>query len=240
MSADIHTLTGAYAADALDHDERRLFERHLDDCDACTREVAELQATAARLGAAVAVPPPSDLRERVLAEIERTRQERPRARPPAAARRGRFDRLLPAAAALVLLTAGAGVVVDHYRDRAADLEQHQERLDGVMAAPDARMVESHGDDGAMARAVVSASMGEAVLVVDRMAPAPQEHTYELWVIDDEGATPAGMFDVDERGRTTRLVAGDFSGARAIGVTIEPMGGSPQPTSEPVMVLELGT
>lgn len=243
MTADIHTLTGAYAADALDADERRLFERHLDACDACAREVAELQATTARLGAAVAQAPPPDLRARVMAEIDRTRQEAPRL-PAGHARgpepRSRWSRLAaPVAAGFALLAVAAGAVVTYYHGEMTELEQHQARVNEVMAAPDMRMVETHGDDGAMARAVVSPSMGEAVLVVDRMAPAPREHTYELWVIDDEGATPAGMFDVDDRGRVTQLLAGDFADARAIGVTVEPMGGSPQPTSDPVMVLELG-
>ena len=41
MSADLHTLTGAYAADALSGTERLAFERHLDDCPACAQEVRE-------------------------------------------------------------------------------------------------------------------------------------------------------------------------------------------------------
>lgn len=243
MTADIHTLTGAYAADALDDEERRFFERHLDDCEACAREVAELQATTARLGAAVAAPPPPDLRARVLAEIERTRQDGPRTRATAAtgrSRRARWAARLAPAAAFVLLAVGAGLVINHYDGRMDSLEQRQARVDEVMAAPDATMVETHGEDGTMARAVVSPSMGEAVLVVDRMAPAPSDHTYELWLMGDDGATPAGMFDVDDSGRTTQLVSGDFAGAYAIGVTVEPMGGSSEPTSEPVMMLELGT
>ena len=32
---DLHTLTGAYALDALDPDERDAFEAHLPDCDPC-------------------------------------------------------------------------------------------------------------------------------------------------------------------------------------------------------------
>lgn len=242
MTADIHTLTGAYAADALDADERRFFERHLDDCEACVREVAELQATTARLGAAVAVPPPPDLRARVLAEIERTRQEGPggTSTPGRDRRPGWTARVAAVAAAFALLAIGAGAAITHYHGQMVDLEQHQARVDEVMAAPDARMVESHGEDGAMARAVVSPSMGEAVLVVDRMAPAPSEHTYELWLIGDDGAIPAGLFDIDDTGRTTQLLSGDFDGAYAIGVTVEPMGGSPAPTSDPVMMLELGT
>ncbi|HYN16781.1 MAG TPA: zf-HC2 domain-containing protein, partial [Actinomycetes bacterium] len=53
MSADLHTLTGAFAAHALSDTERLAFERHLEACPACAQEVRELQATTARLGSAV-------------------------------------------------------------------------------------------------------------------------------------------------------------------------------------------
>ena len=37
-----HTLAGAYAMDALDGQDRARFERHLERCEECTREVAGL------------------------------------------------------------------------------------------------------------------------------------------------------------------------------------------------------
>ena len=74
MSGDLHTLTGAYAADALSETERLAFERHLDACPACDQEVRELTETAARLGSAVALPPPAALWDRVRAEAAATRQ----------------------------------------------------------------------------------------------------------------------------------------------------------------------
>ncbi|MFA9432745.1 anti-sigma factor domain-containing protein [Egicoccus sp. AB-alg2] len=248
MTADIHTLTGAYAADALDDDERRFFEQHLEACDACAQEVAELLATAARLGGAAAEPPPPDLKVRVLDEIDRTRQEAPRPRAGdgagstgTATGRPWWGRLLvPAAAVLVVLGIGVGVLVNDLYGRVDSLQDQQVRYEEILAAPDARWVETQGPDGSVGRVVLSPSRGEAVLLVDGMAPAPHEHTYELWVIDAAGATPAGVFDVDDRGRVSRVVTGDFTEAAAIGVTVEPEGGSPQPTSDPVMVLELGT
>ena len=68
MSGDLHTLTGAYAADALSETDRLAFERHLDACPACDQEIRELTETAARLGSAVALPPPAALWDRVRAE----------------------------------------------------------------------------------------------------------------------------------------------------------------------------
>lgn len=76
-TSDLHTLTGAYAAHALDLDEREGFERHLDNCPACALEVAEFTATLARIGAAQAVPVPREFKQRVMASLETTRQELP-------------------------------------------------------------------------------------------------------------------------------------------------------------------
>ena len=253
MTADIHTLTGAYAVDALDDEERRFFEQHLEACEPCAQEVAELLATAARLGAAAAEPPPAGMKAKVLAEVDRTRQEAPRPRVGGSDRAGRADvaggptgrpwwggLMLPAAAVLIVLGIGVGVLVNDLYGRLGSLEQEQVRYTEIMAAPDARWVEADGPDGSLGRVVLSASRGEAMMLVDGMDRAPQDHVYELWVIDEGGATPAGLFDVDDHGRMSRVVTGDFADAAAIGVTVEPAGGSPQPTTDPVMVLELGT
>lgn len=255
MTADIHTLTGAYAVDALDDEERRFFEQHLEACDPCAQEVAELLATAARLGAAAAEPPPPGLKAKVLAEVDHTRQDAPRPRAGGSDPARRVDAdvtgapagrpwwgglRLPAAAVLVVLGIGVGVLVNDLYGRVGSLEQDQARYTEIMAAPDARWVEADGPDGSVGRALLSSSRGEAMLIVDGMDRAPADHVYELWVIDDAGATPAGLFDVDDRGRMARVVTGDFADAAAIGVTVEPAGGSPQPTTDPVMVLELGT
>ena len=46
---DIHALSGAYAVDALDDDERAQFEAHLAGCPSCRSEVDSLREAAALL-----------------------------------------------------------------------------------------------------------------------------------------------------------------------------------------------
>src|SRR5690349_5461481 len=65
---DQHALSGAYAVDALDADERARFEAHLATCADCREEVASLQEAAALLGTDP-VEPPSSVRDSVLAGI---------------------------------------------------------------------------------------------------------------------------------------------------------------------------
>jgi anti-sigma-K factor RskA len=108
----------------------------------------------------------------------------------------------------------------------------------VLAAADAETLTVEGPDGSFARVVVASSRGEAVFLTDGMPETSSDEIYELWLIDDDGPAPAGLFDVDERGRATRVLTGDLAGAAAIAVTVEPAGGSPQPTSDPLMVVEL--
>lgn len=274
MTADLHTLTGAYAVDALEEPEQLLVEGHLEQCAACRSEVAELQATACRLGDVVAEPVPAGLKDRVLAEIDQVRQEPPSSgrrlhgghlvegfatsdaggmdgndgggeggHELAARRRARgrswWDGLTaPAAAVVAVLVVGLVVLIAGPGDDGSEPVMASERALEVLAAPDADTLTVDGPDGSFARVVVAASRGEAVFLVDGLEPAPVEHTYELWLLDGDTATPAGLFDVDEHGRATRIVAGDLQAAEAIGVTVEPRGGSPEPTTAPILLVEL--
>jgi anti-sigma factor RsiW len=77
MRAEPHVLTGAYAAHALSDVERAAFQRHLETCPACAREVRELRATLARLGSATATAPPAGLWDRVRVEAAGWRRHRP-------------------------------------------------------------------------------------------------------------------------------------------------------------------
>ena len=79
----LHALSGAYAIDALDDDERAVFERHLPNCLDCQREVASLREAAALMADLSAVTPPPALRASVLAGITKIRPL-----PPVTAERG--------------------------------------------------------------------------------------------------------------------------------------------------------
>lgn len=238
---DIHTLTGAYALDALEGDERELFELHIRACDACAQEIAEFQATAAEMGAAAYEAPPASMKAAVLAEIDTVRQEAPVAKVTelSSYRDDWYHRLLaPAAAVLAIAVLGLTAIIANINGRIATMEAQTTRVADVVAAADARLIEMGGPEGASVRLVWSQARGEGVLLADGLPPAPGEQVYELWLIDETGAKPAGLFDADDGGRVTHVLTGDLTAVQAIGVTVEPAGGSPQPTSDPIMVAEL--
>lgn len=76
-AADLHELSGAFALDALDDDELRLFEAHLLECAECEREVDSFRAAAAMLAATVETRPPAHLAAAVFATAAAREQVRP-------------------------------------------------------------------------------------------------------------------------------------------------------------------
>lgn len=236
MAPDIHSLAGAYVLDALSESEREEFELHLRRCASCRREVEELQHTAVRLADPVAEPPPAALRDRIMDAVQRTPQLPPVVVEPRR-RRWRQQVLLPAAAALLLVVAGLVAVTARLADRVAELERSTVAAE-LLSAPDVQVVELRGQLPGVLRIVLSPTEEQALVIAAGLPPAPGEQVYELWWLQDGVAIPAAVFDVEEDGRLLRVVGPPAPGTSVLAVTIEPPGGSPQPTSEPVLVGEL--
>ncbi|MFF3306396.1 anti-sigma factor domain-containing protein [Streptomyces sp. NPDC002952] len=246
-TVDLHTLTGAYALHALSEDERGAFERHAADCEACTEEVRELTETAARLALAVSAVPRPELRARVLQRITTVRQDAPRTVPPprsarSAARPRGLSRWALAACVATAAALGGTTVWQH--DRAQDARQQAQRAEqrtdavaSVLGAPDARTRSAKLADGARGTVVVSKSLDEAVFIASGMAEPPAGKVYQLWFDDAGTMRSAGLMDP---GRTTEavLMEGSVDGASGMGVTVEPAGGSAEPTSSPVALMAL--
>ncbi|MFI6421979.1 anti-sigma factor domain-containing protein [Streptomyces sp. NPDC050842] len=246
-ATDPHTLTGAYALDALDPEERGAVRLHLAGCAACALEVEEFSETVARLGLAVAGTPTAALRAGVMERIATVRQEPPptgqAVRTTARGWLGvrRWTRW--ALAACLATAVGFGGVAAWQYESAGDARQEADRARAandavavVLAAPDARISTGRLDGGAVGTVVVSASLDRAVFAASGMAPPPPGKVYQLWYADGDGTMrPAGLMDPGAGAEAT-LLDGPVDGASGMGVTVEPAGGSPRPTSDPVAVL----
>ncbi|MGW7354126.1 anti-sigma factor [Streptomyces sp. NPDC054784] len=250
-AADLHTMTGAYSVHALPGPERVEFERHMADCPSCAQEVRELTATTERLGLAVSAVPPPEMRQRVLREIQTVRQEPPRV--PQQARSGGWSggrlRALPrfALAAVLAAVAGLGGVAvwqhqeaDEARQRADAGDRRAERLAEVLAAPDATVTTGKLPTGASASVVVSRDADRAAFFAAGLPEAPSGKVYQLWFSDSAGdMRPAGLLDSPAAAETV-LMDGPVGDASGMGITVEPAGGSAQPTSDPVALMEFAT
>ena len=209
---EIRSLLGAFALNATDAVEHGRIERHLATCDECANEVRMLTATAAELSW---LTDPADADE----VIERVASKLP------ARRRRIVTRLSVAVAAVSVAAAGVlgGVLVNERseNDRFADIVAGSVR--SVRLAP------QNGFDGT---GVLYIARNEAALILENVPDAGRERAYQLWAID--GVKPRSLGVIDGSGRVVRIVD-DPGTADRYAVTIEAEGGSPVPTTDPVLV-----
>lgn len=251
-NAELHTLTGAYALDALDRHERTEFENHLTDCEPCALEVRELTATAARLGLAAAEPAPQRMKDEVMRRIATVRQEPPhvaevpardRRRVHSAPRRPLLTRFA-LAACLVAAAALGGVAVwqqqqlGDARREARQAQAGAESVTRVLAAPDAAATSGKLSGGASGTVVVSRSQDRAVFFAQGLPSLSGGRVYQLWFSDAGGTMrSAGLVPRPTPGTSEAvLLDGPVGDASGMGITVEPAGGSRRPTTQPLALM----
>ena len=104
----------------------------------------------------------------------------------------------------------------------------------VLQAEDAESVTRTFDDGSTATVTRSKSMRQAVIITEGMADPGEGQVYELW-LQREGRMKAAGF-MPEGPDNVVLLSGDASTAEAVGITVEPEGGSPTPNFESAIVI----
>ncbi len=232
MSTDVHISAGAYALNALPSAEAQQFWSHLDDCELCREEVAGFTVTAAALGRSVAVSPSASLKQRVLAAVAVTRQLPPlvpRAENVRTLRRRPWPQLLAAAAAVTLVAVGgvvAGVVLDDDPDPVAE----------VLAADDLHRRTAPVNGGGSMTLISSVDLGRAVVLTEDLPPLPEGEVYQLWLLDEQDKAHATDVLIGSESPGAVLVPTEDPDYR-VAITREPVGGSRQPSMEPLAVLE---
>jgi anti-sigma-K factor RskA len=237
MSPELHALAGAYALDALETDERAEFEGHLAGCEDCAEEVRSFHTAAAELTHLTEVAPPAQLRTDVLDAISRVR---PLAPPTdslidlrRAPRRKWVWQLTAAACALIAIIAGIWGYQQHQDARRAHTAVGSSAIETVLNAPDATAIS--GPVGTGHATVLYSKSEKKVVLIGRAIPAlPKDKSYQLWLVSqDSSGKPiyisAGTFAPDASGNVSTSATGDLSTTAKMGISIEPAGGSPQPT-----------
>lgn len=229
MNDDITTRAASYAVGALTAAERRELEADVRRDRRLAAEVREFTETAAMLGLATEpVAPAVDLRASILDAIVETPQEtRPEgrivrgpwlARPVAA--------VLGAAAAIVIAVGGTTL--------ALQLTREPSPVEQIVAAADYERAVGEVEGGGTVTAVWSASLERAAIMIDGLDDLPADSVYQAWLIDDSGhAAPDATFSAATH---TLALDGEMSAGDAIGITIEPAGGSSEPTTTPIVVI----
>jgi len=244
---DLHMLSGCYVVDALSQAERAEFERHLTNCPACEDEVRGLRETATRLALAAAVEPPPAMEQRVLAATYHTRQLPPlpsharRARvarwfsgqtPATGGRRPLVTRLAVGVAAVaVVVAAGLGITEATTQHQLNNARASGSAITRIVTATDARTEHMPATGGGTVTVVMSARYRAAVVTSRDMPALSDARVYQVWVMSGSGARSVGLLD-----RGGSVLAGSVMAGDKIGITVEPAGGTSQPTTTPVVTM----
>lgn len=223
--------------------ERSIYDRRVDETHTAMSEFASVYAQDA----------PAELRARVLGRVAEEPPATSLSAPPAEpdqsgtvvpidrsrTRRRRWAAGIAAAAAAAVVALGAGVIIG--RSTAPEppapppIAQSQQRIADVLAAPDAQLAAGRLDDNrGVISVVTSRQRNQAVTVLrDPRNPVPVNQVFQLWLVG-KAAQPvsAGLVPPGRAGAPTLVDALD--GASVLAVTIEPRGGSAQPTT-PILV-----
>ena len=217
----------AYMLGSLDEDEQRAVEQHLEACQACREELAWLRPAIDLLPESVEqVDPPPELRARLMAEVRSDAVDA--GAPVAAETRKRPDRagflrgflLRPATglAAVALIAAGVG--------------GYALNEGGSGSGQDTTTFHTPGPGGL--RATLERSGDSGTLKLTGMAQATPTHVYEAWVQRGGRVKPSSLFDARHNGTASVALEDQLHGADAVMVTLEPRGGSRQPTSPAIV------
>lgn len=242
---DLMDLTGVYALDAVEDDERDIMELHLRECPRCRAEVETFRETAA-LMAHGGVDAPAGMWDRIVEQLD----EAPPAvapifsmRPAAVTPRRRWMTGAMAAAAAVLVAIPAAAIVVRQNDRINEINQgvaQQANLERVALAasadPLARKARLRSVDGQQTASAVVLPDGRGYLIRHDLAPLEAGRVYQLWGMPEGTAKPISLGVLGSSPRVAAFSADTpFTG---LAISVERAGGAVAPTGRPVLVGEL--
>ena len=265
---DLHSLSGAYALDALETEaEHDRFTRHLSRCPSCAGEVRGFREVATAMAFAAATEAPPGMRDQVLAAAARTRQLPPEVAGESRARQKRSRAWMPwvpwlsgaVAVASIAVAVFFGFAQAHTRselnqaraqNRAlaaaqaraeAALNQareHDQALAEILGAPHVTLLSQRTTKGGVAVVVLDAATRKLVVATSGLPELPAGKVYQLWLIGPVKIVSAGLLPTAQAGVTTPVVATGITKGDRLGLTVEPAGGSKQPTTVPILALPL--
>jgi anti-sigma-K factor RskA len=110
-------------------------------------------------------------------------------------------------------------------------------ISSVLGARDAQTETMRTADGGTVTVTVSWDQREAVVTTAGLSSLPSARVYQLWVMSPAGTSPvqarsAGLL------RSGPVLASAIRPGDRIGITVEPAGGTAQPTTTPIVTMTL--
>jgi anti-sigma-K factor RskA len=138
--------------------------------------------------------------------------------------------MLAAAAAVVALGVGGAIGF-------AALDQDDPELvaaaDRVFDAQDARTATVDTANGGRLTVGISQERNEMAVDARELPELDREHVYQLWTVHEDTTVSAAVLTDDTTGAAMGLPEADTK----VAVTIEPAGGSEQPTTDPIATVD---
>lgn len=219
-----------YALGALNPEEARLVQEHLEQCAVCQSELRAYQQVVADLSlAARQRTPPEAVKQRLMAQV-RQQPSQPQKTPGQAGFLGWLTHITPAwslvSLVFILALAVSNIWLWQRLNNLTKREKfHVVALAGTEFTP--------GSSGVL---VISTDGADGTLVVENLPVLDTAQQYQLWLIKDGARTSGGVFSVSKTGYGHMGIwgVGSLLEFDAFGITIEPAGGSPGPTGNKVL------
>ncbi len=202
------------------------------ECAECAESAAGFDETAGHLAFSLAPVTPSLTAADVLAAARAApRPTGTVVKLPAPRRRWTGSLLVAAAVSLLVVGAVGGILIAHQgTDQSAALARY-------LTGSQTQIHTFKGTGGVLSAATQPGSARSYVF--GNLEGLPSDKVYQLWLL--HGSTPVAGPTFLPDGTTVVLpVDASLTGANALAITVEPTGGSPQPTTTPLLVASIST
>lgn len=227
---DCHERCALYSLGAMEPEEARRFEEHLERCKTCQAELAGYMEVVGLLALdGPKISPPSSLRHRLLERIAAEARI-----PYIGARRRSVNWLLLAAASLLITTLALTVALfraerelGRLRARVKEIEE----INSVLRSPGTRIIHMAGQQSHSGGVLYWDTQNNRWVISVGLPPPPPGKVYQLWFVTPEAKISAGLIHTDANGHgfATVRVPPEMTQIAAAAITLEPAGGSHQPT-----------
>jgi len=258
MDPRIEELLPFYALDALSDEERELVEFYLAEHPEVREQISDFQSATDALPYSVTpVEPQRRLKDALMARVSvDKRASAPNQVPSPRVMRG--DQILRtftlgiATLAIVWvmllnsqitrLRQQVSMLGDALVAQSNSLEQINAKLPQtpVSAAMTISLKGTKVQPQAQGQLIADPKSESAVLVITGLGQLDAGKTYQVWLIDASGPKSAGLLTVNANGQGVIIVTSDseIGSFKSLGISVEPAGGSSQPTGDIVVLSDL--
>ena len=164
----------------------------------------------------------------------------------------RRSRWLAVAAAALMVTSVAGVglwsaeraaqdedraTIEALQSQQAASDEERQMISALLTAEDTSQLTVPSETGGTLHVMYSRDQQSMIVQGADLPELPSDSTYQLWIIGDGGDSFEDAGLITEPGQTV-MAHEELPPESLIGLTVEPAGGSEQPTTDPIASSEL--